>query len=67
MSMTDAEVETTVARVRKTLMGQGKHPEEAVHEFLRHNTDPLQRQRLYGCRDPLQSARRATHGDAFRY
>lgn len=67
MSMTDAEIEATVARVRKTLTGQGKHPEVAVQEFLTANTDALQRQRLYGCRDPLQAARRATHGDAFRF
>lgn len=65
--MTDDEVETIVAKVRKAMMAKGKHPEEAVHEFIANNTDALQRQRLWSCRDPLQAARRATHGDAFRF
>lgn len=65
--MKDQEVEEEVTRVRRTLMQQGKHPEESVHEFLRYNTDGPQRKRIWGCDDALQAARRATHGDAFRF
>lgn len=63
----DNDVLEMVERVRGTMLVHQKHPEDAVHEYLANNTDDAQRKRLYGCTDALQAARRATHGDAFRF
>ena len=63
---TDTKVLDFVERIRKSRMEIKHHPLDDVAKFFQQHTTKEQLQRLYGCKDFLQAAGRATHGDAFR-